>query len=83
MRRPLEEVGSPAVHVCEGRAAQGSLPGGKVSEPGPGVPLVPSGPSGVDGLGPATVQRRGQSCLSRVWGHWQHCDIRPQGAGSC
>ena len=45
MRRPLEEVGSPAVRVCEGRAAQCSLPRGKVGEPGVGVPLAPSGPS--------------------------------------
>lgn len=56
------------MRVCEGRAAQSSLPRGKVGEPGAGVPLVPSEPSGVDGLGPATVQRRGQSCLSRLGG---------------
>lgn len=70
MRRPLEEVGSPAVCVCEGRAVQCSPPRGKVGEPGVGVPLAPSGPSegtgvgggagaGVEGLDPAMVQEEG------------------------
>ena len=89
MRRPLEEVGSPAVRVCEGRAAQCSLPRGKVGEPGVGVPLAPSGPSessgGWGGGGrlewrgwtPPRYRKRG------AWGCWQHSDIDPQGAGSC
>ena len=51
MRRPLEEVGSPAVCVCEGRAVQCSPPRGKVGEPGVGVPLAPSGPSEGTGVG--------------------------------
>ena len=85
MRRPLEEVGSPAVRVCEGRAAQCSLPRGKVGEPGVGVPLAPSGPSescrgrgGVGGgwsggAGPSHGTGRGGArglgALAAFW-HW-------------
>lgn len=75
---------------------QCSPPRGKVGEPGVGVPLAPSGPSEgtggrgwgggwSGGAGPSHGAGRGGawSCLSRAWGHWQHSDIDPQGAGSC
>ena len=85
VRRQDEETlggGREPSCACVRGRQQCSLPGGKAGEPGAGVLLGPSGQSEGDrGLGPATVQRGGRSCLSRAWGHWQDSDAHPLGVG--